>query len=258
VNGNDNLNASPVNHPPTTNKQSVGETSPPILVPILIPQILEQPEPKSKFKRIVRKVFKIQHSTKYIPIGTMSVTIGEMKFYAQYNAPMNKMNFSGPIYIGKVINQEIHKETIINQQHNENNTDVNNSSDNEDVVEDADYEEVNTEPPQLIVSNAPNEVKRDFAQSPLMPYIAQKETAQILLTWLHNLMDSQEYPKPKLEPLRAAYEAGCFTQRIPLVVYEREFGHITTSCYYTWMKGPLKYDTLEIDALIAQIPIKLT
>ena len=81
--------------------------------------------------------------------------------------------------------------------------------------------------------------------------IAEKETAHILRKWLHQMMDpiSSKNAKEKLIFLRSVSEAGTFSQQLTYKVYLSEFGQITKSCYYYWMKNELRYDRSEIDKL---------
>lgn len=81
--------------------------------------------------------------------------------------------------------------------------------------------------------------------------IAEKETSHILRKWLHDMMDpiSSKKAKEKLIFLRAVSEAGAFSQQISYKVYLSEFGQLSKTCYYHWMKNKLKYDPSEIDKL---------
>ncbi len=150
----------------------------------------------------------------------------------------------------------------INQHENENHEQKEDSksesaSDKDDHEATAECVKTETATPQEPLSNVPPKTVKDYSHSPLKPFFVDQNIVDIILKWLHELMDKHNLPKPKLKPLRAAYEAGIFTQMIPLKIYKMEFGKISTSSYYDWMKGKNKYDPSEIDALIEQIPVKL-
>ncbi len=218
----------------------------------------EDPKKKNgRFKRMLKKIFGRDHSTKqpYV-VNNYNIFNVEGSINNQNNISMNKMDFTGPTYIGKIINQEIHKETIVTNQSSEEETKEDTPLKDDNVV-DVDFKDVSTEPPQIIVAKEPKQSKKNNPHLSLKSYIADQKNADILLEWLHSLMDQQEYPKQKLLPLRAVSEAGYFSQRIPYSVYISEFGTMSRSSYYLWMKGPHRYDSSEIDALIEQISIKL-
>ena len=87
--------------------------------------------------------------------------------------------------------------------------------------------------------------------------IAERETAHILMSWLHLMMDNKDKPKQKLIYLRAVAEAGFFSQTPDHRIYMSEFGPIARSSYHDWMKGSLRYDLSEINKLIEQYSIYL-
>ena len=87
--------------------------------------------------------------------------------------------------------------------------------------------------------------------------IAERGTAHILSKWLHQMMDNKDKPKQKLIYLRAALEAGYFSQTPDHDVYVKEFGKMARSSYYDWMQAELKYDLAEINKLIEQYSLFL-
>ena len=93
---------------------------------------------------------------------------------------------------------------------------------------------------------------KDYSKSPLIRFIIQKDKAQSILSWLHVMMDEISTPKEKLFYLRAVYEAGYFTKRIPYDPYVEEFGFIVRSRYFDWMGIKLNYDRKDIDDIIEQ------
>ena len=88
--------------------------------------------------------------------------------------------------------------------------------------------------------------------------IAERETAHILMSWLHLMMDNKDKPKQKLIFLRAVAEGGFFSQTPDHRIYMGEFGPIARSSYHDWMKCSLRYDPREINKLIEQYSIYLT
>lgn len=112
-------------------------------------------------------------------------------------------------------------------------------------VEDADHTEV------VEVKPAP---KRDDSQPGIIRFFAQRSKARPILSWLHETTDDLETPKERLLNVRAVYEAGHFTQRIPYEIYVEEFGPITRSRYKYWMGEELKYNRKNIDDIIEQFP----
>ncbi len=222
----------------------------------------EQPheDPKKKngrIKRMLKKIFGRDHSTKQ-PYAVYNYNIFNVEgstINTQNNISKN-MNFFGPLYNnGVIISNEVHQESNKNEQQDASKSE--DESDKNDHIETVDCVNVETAPEQESFTEIKTEPMKDNTSSPLIAYISNKDYAPKLLEWLHATMDNQKYPKQKLKPLRAAFEAGYFTQSIPYKAYIAEFGNITTSCYYHWIIGPLKYDRSEIDALIEQIPIKL-
>ena len=85
-----------------------------------------------------------------------------------------------------------------------------------------------------------------------MDCIAEKETADILRKWLHQMMDPipSKKPKEKLIYLRAVSEADAFIKKLPYKVYVNEFGMINKASYYYWMLRELYYDSNEIDKIV--------
>ena len=85
-----------------------------------------------------------------------------------------------------------------------------------------------------------------------MDCIAEKETADILRKWLHQMMDPipSKKPKEKLIYLRAVSEADAFIKKLPYKVYVQEFGTINKASYYYWMLRELYYDSNEIDRIV--------
>ena len=71
------------------------------------------------------------------------------------------------------------------------------------------------------------------------------------------MMDNKDKPKQKLIYLRAALEAGFFSQTPDHDVYVKEFGKMARSSYYDWMQCELRYDLAEINKLIEQYSLFL-
>ena len=94
----------------------------------------------------------------------------------------------------------------------------------------------------------------DNSNSGIIRFFAQRSKAQPILSWLHDTTDDLETPKERLLNIRAVYEAGHFTQRIPYKVYVEEFGPITKSRYSHWMGEELNYSRKDIDDIIDLFP----
>ena len=154
----------------------------------------------------------------------------------------------------KIISQVLNNYGTIqeNNFYGKNEQQSNENEDKEDV-EDVDHTEVVEVKPVKASVVKPchpnNKVKnKDLTFNDC---IAEKETAHILRKWLHQMMDpiSSKNAKEKLIFLRSVSEAGTFSQQLTYKVYLSEFGQMTKSCYYYWMKNELRYDRSEIDKL---------
>ena len=114
-------------------------------------------------------------------------------------------------------------------------------------------------PEQAIdISDTQPVLKRKVVTLSFIDCIAERETAHILMSWLHLMMDNKDKPKEKLIFLRAVAEAGHFSQTPDHKIYMSEFGPIARSSYYDWMKGSLRYNLSEINNLIEQYSLYLT
>lgn len=114
-----------------------------------------------------------------------------------------------------------------------------------DVSDDADHTEVVEVQPVHLSDNS---------NSGIIRFFAQRSKARPILSWLHETTDDLETPKERLLNVRAVYEAGHFTQRIPYKAYVEEFGPITKSRYKHWMGEELNYSKKDIDDIIEQFP----
>lgn len=94
----------------------------------------------------------------------------------------------------------------------------------------------------------------DNSNTGIHRFFAQRSKAQPIITWLHETTDDLETPKDRLLNVRAVYEAGHCTQRIPYKAYVEEFGPITKSRYKHWMGEELNYTRKDIDDIIEQFP----
>ena len=128
---------------------------------------------------------------------------------------------------------------VMNSEHNNESKEQSNEEANTEESDNADHSEV------VEVQN--------FSQTRLIPYFSHREYAKEILEWLHNTTDGLKGPKRKLKPIRAAYEAGVFTQLITHEDYVCEFGPIARSRYNDWMGVDLRYKATEIDPLIEYI-----
>ena len=119
--------------------------------------------------------------------------------------------------------------------------------------ENEEKEEAEDEDHTDVVEVQPMPTKEDN-QPGIIRFFAQRSKAQPILTWLHETTDDLETPKERLMNVRAVYEAGHFTQRIPYKAYDEEFGPITKSRYKHWMGEELNYSKKDIDDIIDQFP----
>ena len=134
-----------------------------------------------------------------------------------------------------------------------------NEKEGKEDVEDVDHAEVVEVQPVPVGSTKVSKPvkKRKKNQLTFIDCIAEQETAHILSKWLHQMMDNKDKPKQKLIYLRAALEAGYFSQTPDHNVYVKEFGKMARSSYYDWMQGELRYDLAEINKLIEQYSLFL-
>ena len=141
----------------------------------------------------------------------------------------------------------------IEKQSNEKN-----EAEKQEEADDADSEVLEVQTVPASYTKDSNSIKkRKKKQLTFIDCIAERETAHILSKWLHQMMDNKDKPKQKLIYLRAALEAGFFSQAPSLNVYVREFGAMARSSYHDWMQAELKYDLAEINKLIEQYSIFL-
>ena len=134
-----------------------------------------------------------------------------------------------------------------------------NENEEKEEAEDEDYTDVVEVQPAPVGSTKVSKPvkKRKKNQLTFIDCIAEQETAHILRKWLHQMMDNKDKPKQKLIYLRAALEAGFFSQAPDHDVYVKEFGRMARSSYYDWMQAELKYDIAEINKLIEQYSLFL-
>ena len=134
-----------------------------------------------------------------------------------------------------------------------------NENEEKEEAEDEDHTDVVEVQPAPVGSTKVSKPvkKRKKNQLTFIDCIAERETAHILSKWLHQMMDNKDKPKQKLIYLRAALEAGFFSQTPDHDVYVKEFGKMARSSYYDWMQAELKYDLAEINKLIEQYSLFL-
>ena len=179
------------------------------------PPGMQDHKPRNRMKRFINRLFRVSN----------------------YKTKDTIMIFNGPV--------------IMNFRDMYNGMDKKSSKED---AEEVDYEEVKDEPKREATNDAIKVSGKDYSKSPLIPFIIQKSKAAAIVKWLHSTMDSHNLPKEKLIYLRAIYEAGYFTRRIPYELYVEEFGYIVRSRYFDWMGKTLNYDRSEIDAIIEQLP----
>ena len=236
-----------------TSAQS-GESSP--LITISPPVTISPPDIHShkdhfqkfhKIKELLRGLFfyNIHKETIHQPMVNYNLFIGQMNIATQNNQTiLQDMKNFGPIF--NIYN----KGTIINNFGNDNQS---NEQAEAEEAKDADHTEVVEVQPvkaSEVKPSHPNNKVKD-KELTFIDCIAEKETAHILRKWLHQMMDpiSSKNAKEKLIFLRSVSEAGTFSQQLTYKVYLSEFGQMTKSCYYYWMKNELRYDRGEIDKL---------
>ena len=134
---------------------------------------------------------------------------------------------------------------IFNNDFHDNDAHNQEEKDDKEEADDADSAEV------VEVQPVP---AKDDNKPGIIRYFSQRSKAQPILSWLHETTDDLETPKERLLNLRAVYEAGHCTQRIPYEIYVEEFGPITRSRYKHWMGEKLKYSRKDIDDIIEQFP----
>jgi hypothetical protein len=248
VNGNDNLNASPVNHPPSANGDNVGETSP--------PPIQSNPEPQKNEKkshrlsRFFKKILKIRFIQTGPPVNITYVNIA-VNYIDSHNTPNTNMTFNGPIYNSTFVNQEIHEEKNSAEKHDEKQSEDDDESDEDHHEEYVEFEAVET-----IANQESNKMdsSSNIFQASIKDYITRCDNPDALVSWLHTEIEKLNRPKDKLKFVRAVYEASYFTKLIPYEVYVGEFGEITRSRYFYWMGEELRYNRDDIDAIIDRFP----
>ena len=210
----------------------------------LSPPVAVSPPIKLTFHKLIGMLKKIlvfksnNHSSPFI-----------VNYYFIENPTFETLNNSN-IHAMKIIGQLLNYGTI-----QENNYYNGNEQQEENChAEDVHYEDVNPKPRhnETQVSNQAQTSVKDYNNSPLIRFIVQKDKAQSILSWLHLMMDEIDSPKEKLFYLRAVYEAGHFSKRIPYETYVEEFGYIVRSRYFDWMGTKLNYDRADIDAIIEQ------
>lgn len=152
---------------------------------------------------------------------------------------------------------KIDQVTIYNDRDKQSNE--NEEKEEAEDADDADHTEVVEVQPMSVGSAKVGKPikKRKKNQLTFIDCIAEQETAHILMKWLHQMMDNKDKPKQKLIYLRAALEAGYFSQTPDHDVYVKEFGKMARSSYYDWMQAELKYDLAEINKLIEQYSLFL-
>ena len=192
-----------------------------------------------KIKELLRGIFfyKIHIETIHQPMFNYNLYIGQMNITSQYNQTILKemKNF------GQIFNI-YNKGTIINNFGTDNQS---NEQEDAEEAKDADHTEV------VEVQTVPT--KEDNLPG-IIRFFAQRTKAKPILTWLHETTDDLKTPKERLLNVRAVYEAGHCTQRIPYKVYVEEFGPITKSRYKHWMGEELNYSKKDIDDIIEQFP----
>ena len=152
---------------------------------------------------------------------------------------------------------KIDQVTIYNDKDKKSNE--NEEKEEAEDADDADHTEVvEMKPVSFDSTKVSKPVKKGKKnQLTFIDCIAERETAHILSKWLHQMMDNKDKPKQKLIYLRAALEAGYFSQTPDHDVYVKEFGKMARSSYYDWMQAELKYDIAEINKLIEQYSLFL-
>ena len=142
--------------------------------------------------------------------------------------------------------------------YNDRDKKSNENEEKEEAEDDDHTEDVEVQPMPVGSTKVSKPVKkRKKNQLTFIDCIAERETAHILLKWLHQMMDNKDKPKQKLIYLRAISEAGYFSQTPNLNVYVSEFGAMAKSSYHDWMQAELKYTPAEINKLIEQYSIFL-
>ena len=192
-----------------------------------------------KIKELLRGIFfyKIHKETTHYPMVNYNLFIGQMNIATQNNQTiLQDMKNFGPIF--NIYN----KGTIINNFGTDNQS---NEQAEAEEAKDVDHTEV--------VEVQTNPTREDNLPS-IIRFFAQRSKARPILKWLHETTDDLETPKERLMNVRAVYEAGHFTQRIPYKVYVEEFGPITKSRYKHWMGEELNYGKKDIDDIIEQFP----
>jgi hypothetical protein len=156
------------------------------------------------------------------------------------------MKFYGPVYMNKckII-------TTTNYYNSDNKEEEKEKADESDVSDRGEVVDVQPVPASEVAASNPIEQNADDELS-FMNCIAEKETADILRKWLHQMMDPipSKKPKEKLIYLRAVSEADAFIKKLPYKVYVNEFGMINKASYYYWMLRELYYDSNEIDKIV--------
>ena len=157
------------------------------------------------------------------------------------------MKFNGPVYMNrcKIINTTNNYYNSDKKEEEKEKADESDDSDHGEVVE------VKPVPASDVATCDPIEQNVTDELS-FMNCIAEKETADILRKWLHQMMDPipSKKPKEKLIYLRAVSEADAFIKKLPYKVYVNEFGMINKASYYYWMLRELYYDSNEIDKIV--------
>ena len=157
------------------------------------------------------------------------------------------MKFNGPVYMNrcKIINTTNNYYSSDKKEEEKKKADESNDSDHGEVVE------VKPVPASDVATCNPTEQNVND-ELLFIDCIAEKETADILRKWLHQMMDpiSSKKPKEKLIYLRAVSEADAFIKKLPYKVYVKEFGMINKASYYYWMLRDLYYDSNEIDKIV--------
>ena len=240
--GKDLLHSCPSKSPfaQTGNSSPIITISPPVAIPP--PDIHSHKDHFQKFHKIKELLkglffYKIHKETIYQPMVNCNLIIGKMNIATQNNQTiLQDMKNFGPIF--NIYN----KGTIINNFGNDNQS---NEQAEAEEAKDADHTEV--------VEVQPISTKEDN-QPGIIRFFAQRSKAHPILKWLHETTDDLETPKERLMNVRAVYEAGHFTQRIPYKAYVEEFGPITKSRYKHWMGEELNYSKKDIDDIIDQFP----
>ena len=158
------------------------------------------------------------------------------------------MKFYGPVYMNrcKII-------TTNNYYNSDNKEEEKEKADESDDSDHSEVVEVKPVPASDVATCNPTE-QNVTDELLFIDCIAEKETADILRKWLHQMMDpiSSKNAKEKLIYLRAVSEAKVFTQKLPYKVYLSEFEMVSSNSYYVWMHRELKYDRDDIDVIIEQ------